>query len=284
MIRSLGLLLSAAASLLLLQNINAQSRNDSLAFIAADWKWQDIGKGAQAGNASIRMFGSIQNISIVKFPAKNFRTWLVHSPGEKAGTADTLAALQGARLAINGSFFNTRTLYPHTFFSVRHKTVGESPSREIARSNGVLAFKDRKGRKMEIFPCDTNAYDYYRKHYHSAIAAGPLLLQDGKTCQTDTSLTFNHTRHPRSIVGYDSEGYYYFIVIDGRFPGQGDGASIPETAAIARYAGLEDAINMDGGGSSTLWTEHTGVINHPSDNGKFDHKGCRTVANIVIAK
>ena len=57
--------------------------------------------------------------------------------------------------------------------------------------------------------------------------------------------------------------------------------------------GCRNAVNLDGGGSSTLWLSPAsgdsvpknqigGVINHPSDNGKFDHKGERRVANSII--
>ena len=49
-----------------------------------------------------------------------------------------------------------------------------------------------------------------------------------------------------------------------------------------RYVGLTEAINLDGGGSTTLWTEKTGVINHPYDNKKFDHVGERTVPNLIV--
>jgi len=43
-------------------------------------------------------------------------------------------------------------------------------------------------------------------------------------------------------------------------------------------------MNLDGGGSSTLYVNgatETGVVNHPSDNKKFDHLGQRPVANII---
>jgi exopolysaccharide biosynthesis protein len=76
----------------------------------------------------------------------------------------------------------------------------------------------------------------------------------------------------------------YFIVIDGRFPGQADGATIPEAAFIARVLGLHDALNLDGGGSSTLWTESQGVINHPCDNRLFDHEGERKIPNILMVR
>lgn len=267
-----------------LQNLQAQSKEDSLAFVSAEWNWQELGKGALAGNARISIFGSIQNISIVKYPAKKFRTGIMNFPGAEAGPTDSLAMKSKASIAINGSYFNTRTICPHTFLSIGHKVQGESPADELQRSNGILAFKDRKGRKIDIFPCDSTEYESYRKEYYSAIAAGPLLLSDGKEAFIDTDSKFNSDRHPRSIMGYDRNGYYHMIVIDGRFPGQADGITIKEAAAIAIYAGLYEAINLDGGGSSTLWTEPTGVINHPSDNKRFDHSGCRTVPTIIIAR
>ena len=42
------------------------------------------------------------------------------------------------------------------------------------------------------------------------------------------------------------------------------------------------AINLDGGGSSALWSKETGVINHPRDNRKFDHEGERSVPNLIV--
>ena len=47
-------------------------------------------------------------------------------------------------------------------------------------------------------------------------------------------------------------------VIDGRAKGQAAGATIAETAYIARLLGLTDALNLDGGGSSALWTAQEG--------------------------
>ncbi len=277
------LFLCAAYAILPVHTLQAQDAKDSIAFLSARWNWKKLDKGAEAGSARMQLFGSTQTISIIKYPARKFRTQIIHSPGECAGTTDSLAMKHGASIAVNGSYFNMKTLFPHTFLSYKHRIVGRTEGDEIVRSDGILAFKGKKGRTMYIFPCDSSSYEDYREKYYCAIASGPLLIQDGKT-QAFQDNKFNSTRHPRSIIGYDSHGYCYFIVIDGRFPGMGDGATIPEAAAVARYLGLESAINMDGGGSSTLWSENTGVINHPSDNGKFDHRGCRTVANIVIAK
>lgn len=72
--------------------------------------------------------------------------------------------------------------------------------------------------------------------------------------------------------------------LNGRFPGQGEGASIEECSKICKFLGLKDAINLDGGGSSSLWTPSTGVINHPCDNKKWTHDGERKDPTIFVAK
>ena len=66
--------------------------------------------------------------------------------------------------------------------------------------------------------------------------------------------------------------------IDGRQSGKADGLTIPQMAQLAKYLGLVDAINLDGGGSSTLWVKGKGVINTPSGG------SVRKVPNIIIAK
>jgi exopolysaccharide biosynthesis protein len=93
---------------------------------------------------------------------------------------------------------------------------------------------------------------------------------------------FYDKRHPRTIFGTDNDGNAYLVVIDGRFKGKADGATIYEAAYICSMLGMTEAINLDGGGSTTLWTEKTGVINHPYDNKKFDHDGERTIPNLIL--
>ena len=55
--------------------------------------------------------------------------------------------------------------------------------------------------------------------------------------------------------------------------------------SMQRHA--SDAINLDGGGSTTLWITNykdNGVVNFPTDNKKWDHEGERKVANVVLLK
>lgn len=263
----------------------AQSREDSLAFVSADWQRTALGKGAESAVGQIQMFGSTQSISIVKYPLRKFRSVMLHSPGDAASATDRLAMDCGAVAAVNGSYFNMKTLEPHTFFSINGRIVGRTPEKELLRSNGVLAFKNRKGSRMEIFEYDSTKVDEVSRKYYSALAAGPILMIDGVDAPFDAERAFNYTRHPRTFFGWNRvTGEAYMVVVDGRFPGQADGASITELVALCHLLGLTDAINLDGGGSSTVWSAETGVLNHPYDNKRFDHEGCRAIPNIIYIK
>ena len=149
-------------------------------------------------------------------------------------------------------------------------------------TNGVAAVRGRKGRRVEILPCDTADYPRIARRYRSALAAGPMLVHEGEILIYDTDDTFYTGRHPRSVIGTRSDGSVVLLVIDGRFPGRAAGATIAETAYIARQLGLTEALNLDGGGSSSLWTRRLGVLNHPTDNKRFDHEGERAVPNGIV--
>ena len=205
-------------------------------------------------------------------------------PDRRAESTSDLGKAAGAEIAVNGSYFNVKTFEPVTFVLLDRKIVGRTTPEEAFRTNGVIAFKDRKGRRMEIFPCDTTQYADVARRYRSALAAGPVLIDGGKVVEYTSGSSFYTRRHPRTLIGKRADGTVVMAVIDGRFKGQGDGATIAETAYIARQLGLTEALNLDGGGSSTLWTAQEGVLNHPYDNRRFDHEGERGVPNCIVVR
>jgi exopolysaccharide biosynthesis protein len=84
--------------------------------------------------------------------------------------------------------------------------------------------------------------------------------------------------HPRSAVGVSRDGRYLILmVIDGRQTGYSEGATTAETAEWMREMGAHNALNLDGGGSTTLVIEEPDggpkLLNRPS--GQFQ----RLVAN-----
>ena len=287
------------------------SKKDSLAFMNADWEITDLGKGAQAMYAQIPMFYSTQSICVVKYPLKKFRTDILHRPEEAAGKPSEIAEETGAVFALNGGYFHVKQRIPSVYFREGKEQLGYTHPTELYRVDGLMGFKDRKGRKARIAQVsDTTQYAAVDKGWKEAMASGPMLIVDGEIIvplltgdKADganvaamaqeqkqgskirthySSAQFYDQRHPRTAFGTDDQGNAYLVVIDGRFKGQADGATIYETAYICHMLGMTDAINLDGGGSTTLWTEKTGVINHPYDNRKFDHDGERSVPNLIV--
>ena len=284
---------------------------DSLAFCNADWQITDLGKGAQALYAQAPMFFSTQSICCIKYPSSEYRSEILHRPGEKAGKPSELGAKMGAKMAVNAGYFHVKPRTPSVYFRIGDQVVGTTHPTETYRVDGVLGFKDKEGHQMVIEYSDTTQYQTVSGDWHTVMASGPMLVKGGEIVVPElkgdsadganiaamleeqkkgakirthySSIQFYDMRHPRAAVGTDDEGNIYYVVIDGRFKGKGDGASIYETAYICKMLGMTEAINLDGGGSTTLWSEETGVINHPYDNKKWDHVGERAVPNLIVA-
>jgi Phosphodiester glycosidase/SPOR domain len=122
---------------------------------------------------------------------------------------------------------------------------------------------DRHGRPVRTSPST------------SIVNGGPELVRDGRLHATpaadgmvrpgDPSFYYGwvHKRNPRTFAGVDAEGRTVLITADGRSTSS-LGLGIAETAAVARALGLRDAMNLDGGGSTTM-VAGGAVINAPSD-------------------
>lgn len=253
---------------------------DERTFLTADWNWQPLDKGAQAGYAQLPIFNSVQSISVIRYPLSKVRTCIANDSAESADSTSALALRHKGFAAVNASYFNVRTLYPTTFVKDDGRQEGWTRPGELFRVDGLLTIN--KGKEVHISLADSLSYAKVASSCKEAIAAGPVLLINGE----DTRISWPHSsfyykRHPRTVVGTNADGWGYLIVIDGRFPGQGIGTTIPETAWICKMFGLSDAINLDGGGSSVLWTSKYGVLSHPYDNHLYDSFGQRTVPNII---
>ena len=218
-------ILTGALLLLFSSSAAAQTPRDSIAFATAQWRTADLGGGAECRYAQIDMFGSRQSISVATYPGRRFTTSIVHLDRRAESTSD-LGKAAGAEIAVNGSYFNVKTFEPVTFVLLDRKIVGRTTPEEAFRTNGVIAFKDRKGRRMEIFPCDTTQYADVARRYRSALAAGPVLIDGGKVVEYTSGSSFYTRRHPRTLIGKRADGTVVMAVIDGRFKGQGDGATI----------------------------------------------------------
>ncbi len=103
----------------------------------------------------------------------------------------------------------------------------------------------------------------------TGIGGGPVLLQHG-----DIRITNNEEikfagkaildKHPRTAMGYTADGKLIIMVVEGRFPGKAEGATLTQEAALLKELGCWEALNLDGGGSSCLLINGKQTIT-PSD-------------------
>ena len=214
-----------------------------------------------------KLFGHPQAISIIRidWSSGNWQTALAFC-GEKRRTVPDMAKSGQAEIAINGSFF-AYSKVPRSTELLKINGKEHSPF-VIRKGHGMIAF-DRPGDFPRI------AGDLSGKA--NALQAHPLLLQNGEIVCQDTS----KSRHPRSLIGVTPQREVIVAVVDGRNKANAGGVTLQEAAILMQSLGCLDALNLDGGGSSTLYTKTLGVVNHPSDNKKFDHAGARKVNDAI---
>jgi hypothetical protein len=155
--------------------------------------------------------------------------------------------------------------------------AGKTP---IPRDGYVLSFGGtrpppplqslRAGARIEL---DTHytAVDGTEEDWEKAdaiVGGAGLLLLDGRII-TDWKVeqlaaAFAETRHPRTLVGTHPDGSIWLVTVDGRQPKLSAGMSLSELRALAQRLGLRNALNLDGGGSTTMWVAGK-IVNSPSD-------------------
>ncbi len=159
------------------------------------------------------------------------------------------------------------------------------PNGFVLSANGTAKqglSKLRRGMKVEI-NTQINATPSLPFAPEALLGGGPILLVKGQT-QTDPDgfnpTSFVNSRHPRTAIGTRKDGALVLVTVDGRQPKKSVGMTIPELATLMRELGCEDALNLDGGGSTTM------VIRNQVVNSVSDATGERFVSDalIVVAK
>lgn len=112
-----------------------------------------------------------------------------------------------------------------------------------------------------------------------AVAGVPQLIRNGKIditwVEEKATKSFVETRHPRTAVAKLKDGKFLMITVDGRTESSG-GISLYDLADYLLSLGAVEAMNLDGGGSSTMFLDGK-VVNHPSDK-----DGERKVSDAIL--
>lgn len=111
------------------------------------------------------------------------------------------------------------------------------------------------------------------------LGGGPRLLEAGAPKVTAEAERFQADvakgRAPRTAVGVTPSGELLLVAVDGRDARASIGLTLPELATLMQELGSRDALNLDGGGSTTFFLEGK-TLNRPSDGSE------RAVSNALL--
>ena len=274
-------------------NPNAAENNDSTRLVNAKWKIDTIAEGVvykhiQLSNNEI--FNSNQFICVMEIlPQSKARLAFAHRP-ERTQTS-VIARDSNALAAINGSFFDMGKHHPICYLRVCGVQVGENTPQKSDTTNRkyyqyATIVLDSLGRPELCVPDSNRHWEeyYFDKSVRNVMTAGPMLIIDGKAVPQRNDRTFVTDRHNRTALGLKPDGTVILFTVDGRMK-QSAGMSLTELEQTLLWLGCTNAINLDGGGSTTLYLRgypENGIVNYPTDNNRFDHKGERKVSNVIM--
>lgn len=283
------------------------AQSDSLAVVNAKWERQKVAKGIQLKHFWFNhtLFGASQNINILEIKLNHCNKLDVAAEPKELKTASTFGKEHHALAALNGTFFDIKNGGSVDYIRLDEKELnatrfGKNNNRALHQKAAIVI----RHRKVLIQQWDGTADWENNLRGEDIMVTGPMLLQKKEVVALDTT-SFYKTRHPRTALAIKGKRIF-LITVDGRNE-KAAGMSLFELASIIKWLHADEAINLDGGGSTTLWIDgfpDGGVVNHPSDNkqmlqskdykpgvdldnleadrNKWDHGSERPVANVLL--
>jgi hypothetical protein len=182
------------------------------------------------------------------------------SPPDSGAVAVRLARARGDNMTATGVVAAVdRAGGPLPLDSVHVVVVGRGAS---ARVLGTLAVGDTVTWSIALVPEAGGGLPA-----REAVGGQPVLLRGGRIApdiREGIAPSFGERRHPRTAIGIAPGGRLLWVTVDGRQAPYSDGMSLEELADLMARLGAQDAINLDGGGSTTMVIRGA-VANRPSD-------------------
>jgi exopolysaccharide biosynthesis protein len=133
--------------------------------------------------------------------------------------------------------------------------------------------------RTKIESIENNKQSFFTKS-EDIVAGVPQLIKNGKIEitweQEKIGKEFVETRHPRTAVAKLKDGKFLLITVDGRQPNVSVGMNLNELAEMLLEFGAVEAMNLDGGGSTTMFVKDK-VVNQTSDK-----TGERAVSDAIL--
>lgn len=189
-------------------------------------------------------------------------------------STSNMARSVNAKLAVNGDYYGART----TGYVIRNgellRTTKVSDDQEdlVLWADGTMSIINEK---------DHSAQSLLDKGALQVLSFGPGLIIDGAVSVTaGDEVARAMASNPRTAIGYMGDNHYVLIVADGRTT-ESKGLTLLQLAEFMKGLGVQQAYNLDGGGSSTMYYEGK-VINKPTSNGS--EFGERSVSDILYVR
>ena len=261
---------------------------DSLAIVNAKWTVDSLDGFVLHRHhfAKGNCISSNQYVCVLEIPA-NSPCRLAFGYEPQRTLTSVHAKKHNALAAVNGSYFDMKEHYPICHLRIGGKEIGENTPQASDTVNrkyyqyGSLALND--GHPFIFIP-DSNRLSERELPYSDIMTAGPLLIHEGRLMPMRADKTFVTDRHNRTAIGIRADGTVLLVTIDGRTR-HSLGMSLTDFSKLLHYLGCVEALNLDGGGSTTTYVKgypYHGIVNYPSDNRRFDHAGERPVSNCIM--
>ena len=238
------------------------------------WYERPIAQGViLATKRYVDLFGGSQTASLLRVDSTHPNVEVRPILASTCRTTSDIAERAGAVAAINAGYFDGGCQ------SVSLIKIDGTLLAANARSRSAFGINEAGVPSIAWVP----AGEDWQNAYH-AVGGLSRLVRDGQVNveweRDSADYGFTHYRNPRTGVAFKPTGEILLATLDGR-TSAGIGVDLFDFAQWFVWLGASDALNLDGGGSTSLWTRSEGVVNFPSDNGVADHLGERRVNSVL---
>lgn len=245
---------------------------------------------------------SNQTINVLEVDYKNpkYTIEVVHS--EDADSLSSFAIKNNAIAGINGSYFEPSVSFVKVDNHIYREVTIQPDSVSFWKHKGALFYNaDTKELSIEVGDNDK----YKASSFPTILSGAPMLIEnfnpvgetfadkpdsiDIKTLDYEDYRRHQGVRHPRVAIALTENQRLLMVVVDGRWWTSSGMTAKELTLFLKRHFNPQYALNIDGGGSTTMWIKNRGVVgtnvvNYPSDNKRYDHYGQRSVNNVILIK
>jgi hypothetical protein len=236
--------------------VGASALTDAQAQIVSATPYTPIYQGISEATATIQAsagtaFGYVMQINL-DAPGIGFTTTPLTAGGSPGGSVETTSQTtaqflqsSGTQVAINANFFNN---------CCSTTTPANETFNGVAISNGTLVAPDESGYADLLLTANNQASmvaggGANLNGVFNAVAGSGFVVQNGVNIGAST---VGSASDPRTLIGLSqNDQYLYLVTIDGG-SSDGNGVTGSEEANLMLDLGVYNAINMDGGGSTSM--------------------------------